>query len=381
MRLIVAAVILTFALVGCTNHVPLGRGAAVDLTSWSAKADVWIFARQDSNGLFPYFYNPISDASIGSQHALGQLIAGYRLATLAQNRPTLTSAHKSQLQTLTDQWLREHPLGQIIDFKGDRSLGAQALYLRALIASPVQTEQRARMAEHFASLIRHAWRPVEGFPEAIDSTQVSSRFLQRFYTPQAALALLEHHQATGNIQSLDIAMLALDWLERTYPSGDDRHFHPSQVPWLAESLVLLNKVRPGSDAVQTLFTLTDELLSIQDRRDFPGRFWQEKGTNYGRPNIVRDAQSTRVLLMALEHALELDDKKRAERYQRAAASALENLRAHQYDVGGVEAFPNPGNAVGALRFRYNDALIRLDGVVFSAMVFEHAAKLAWQGKL
>ena len=381
MRLIVAAVILTFALVGCTNHVPLGRGAAVDLTSWSAKADVWIFARQDSNGLFPYFYNPISDASIGSQHALGQLIAGYRLATLAQNRPTLTSAHKSQLQTLTDQWLREHPLGQIIDFKGDRSLGAQALYLRALIASPVQTEQRARMAEHFASLIRHAWRPVEGFPEAIDSTQVSSRFLQRFYTPQAALALLEHYQATGNIESLDIAMSALDWLERTYPSGDDRHFHPSQVPWLAESLVLLNKVRPGSDAVQTLFTLTDELLSIQDRRDFPGRFWQEKGTNYGRPNIVRDAQSTRVLLMALEHALELDDKKRAERYQRAAASALENLRAHQYDVGGVEAFPNPGNAVGALRFRYNDALIRLDGVVFSAMVFEHAAKLAWQGKL
>jgi len=381
MRLIAVAVTLAFALVGCANQAPLGRNAAVNLTNWSAKADVWILDRQDSNGLFPYFYSPVSDASIGNQHALGQLIAGYRLATLAQTRPALTSAHQNQFQALNNQWLQEHPLGQIIDFKGDRSLGAQALYLRALIASPVRTEQRAGNVKHFARLIRDAWRRAEGFPEAIDSTQVSSRFLQRFYTPQAALALLEHHQATGNIESLDIAMLALDWLERTYPSGDDRHFHPSQVPWLAESLVLLNKVRPGSDAVQTLFTLTDELLSIQDRRDFPGRFWQEKGTNYGRPNIVRDAQSTRVLLMALEHALDLDDKKRAQRYQRAAASALENLRAHQYDVGGVEAFPNPGNAVGALRFRYNDALIRLDGVVFSAMVFEHAAKLAWQGKL
>jgi len=381
MQLILAAVILTLALVGCANQAPLGRDSAVNLTNWSAKADVWIFARQDSNGLFPYFYSPVGDASIGNQHALGQLIAGYRLATLAQTRQALTSAHQNQFQALNNQWLQEHPLGQIIDFKGDRSLGAQALYLRALIASPVRTEQRAGNVEHFARLIRDAWRRAEGFPEAIDSTQVSSRFLQRFYTPQAALALLEHHQATGNIESLDIAMSALDWLERTYPSGDDRHFHPSQVPWLAESLVLLNKVRPDSDAVQTLFTLTDELLSIQDRRDFPGRFWQEKGTNYGRPNIVRDAQSTRVLLMALEHALDLDDKKRAQRYQRAAASALENLRAHQYDVGGVEAFPNPGNAVGALRFRYNDALIRLDGVVFSAMAFEHAAKLAWQGKL
>ena len=381
MQLILAAVILTLALVGCANQAPLGRDSAVNLTNWSAKADVWIFARQDSNGLFPYFYSPVADASIGNQHALGQLIAGYRLATLAQTRQALTSAHQNQFQALNNQWLQEHPLGKIIDFKGDRSLGAQALYLRALIASPVRTEQRAGNVEHFARLIRDGWRRTEGFPEAIDSTQVSSPFLQRFYTPQAALALLEHHQATGNIESLDIAMSALDWLERTYPSGDDRHFHPSQVPWLAESLVLLNKVRPGSDAVQTLFTLTDELLSIQDRRDFPGRFWQEKGTNYGRPNIVRDAQSTRVLLMALEHALDLDDKKRALRYQRAAASALENLRAHQYDVGGVEAFPNPGNAVGALRFRYNDALIRLDGVVFSAMVFEHAAKLAWQGKL
>jgi len=381
MRLIAVAVTLAFALVGCANQAPLGRDTAVNLTNWSAKADVWIFARQDSNGLFPYFYSPVSDASIGNQHPLGQLIASYRLATLAQSRPSLSSVHQNQLQALNNQWLQEHPLGQIIDFKGDRSLGAQALYLRALIASPVRTEQRAGNVEHFARLIRDGWRRTEGFPEAIDSTQVSSPFLQRFYTPQAALALLEHHKATGNIESLDIAMSALDWLERTYPSGDDRHFHPSQVPWLAESLVLLNKVRPGSDAVQTLFTLTDELLSIQDRRDFPGRFWQEKGTNYGRPNIVRDAQSTRVLLMALEHALDLDDKKRALRYQRAAASALENLRAHQYDVGGVEAFPNPGNAVGALRFRYNDALIRLDGVVFSAMVFEHAAKLAWQGKL
>ena len=381
MRLIVAALTFIFALDGCTNQVPIGRDTAVNLTNWSAKADVWILARQDSNGRFPYFYSPVSNASTGAQHALGQLIAGHRLATLAQNRPALIPSHKNQLQILSNQWLQETLFGQIIDFEGDRSLGAQALYLRALIASPVQTEQRVRNAEHFARLIRNAWRRAEGFPEAIDSPQISSPFLQRFYTPQAALALLEHHRTTGNVESLDIAVLALDWLERTYPSGDDRYFHPAQVPWLAESLVLLNKVQPGSDAVQILFTLTDELFSIQDRRDFPGRFWREKGTNYGRPNIVRDAQSTRVLLMALEHALELDEKKRAQRYQRAAALAIENLRAHQYDVGGVEAFPNPGNAVGAVRFRYNDALIRLDGVVFSAMAFEHAAKLAWQGKL
>ena len=61
--------------------------------------------------------------------------------------------------------------------------------------------------------------------------------------------------------------------------------------------------------------------------------------------------------------------------------ALDNLRAHQYDAGGVETFPNPAGTVGAVRFRYDRAVIRIDGVILSAMAFEQASKLAWQGKL
>ena len=125
-------------------------------------------------------------------------------------------------------------------------------------------------------------------------------------------------------------------------------------------------------------------MCIRDRQDtdlFPGRFWSPSGPNFGPPNTVRDAQATRTLLTALDLAVDLEETRRVKRYRRAVMLALENLRAHQYDAGGVETFPNPAGAVGAVRFRYDRSVIRIDGVILSAMAFEEASKLAWQGKL
>ena len=47
----------------------------------------------------------------------------------------------------------------------------------------------------------------------------------------------------------------------------------------------------------------------------------------------------------------------------------------------VSAFAQPQRAVGALRFRHNDEMIRLDAVVFGAEVFERAAQMVQNGQL
>jgi len=60
---------------------------------------------------------------------------------------------------------------------------------------------------------------------------------------------------------------------------------------------------------------------------------------------------------------------------------LDNLRSLQYDHGVVTTFAQPMKAVGALRFRHNDEMIRLDGVVFSAKVFARAAIMIQNGRL
>jgi len=340
-----------------------------------------VLSHQEALGLFPYFFDPEEDRRVGEQHALGQLIAGHRLAVLAQSRPQLRAAHERHLSSVESRVIASHQDNEILSLNSDHSLGAQALYLRLLTESPAKSTEIRERADRIARLLQTAWDTIDGFPEFIDGTPTGNAFLKRFYTAQAALALIEHFLGSNSAESLRVAQAAMNWLEKTYPSGERENFHPSQVPWLVEALIKINDFTPDELISDRIFTLSARLLEIQDQADFPGRFWQAKGPNYGGPNTVRDAQSTRVLLMALELALEAGDERRVKRYRRGVALALDNLRAHQYDVGGVEAFPNPSGAVGAVRFRYNSALVRLDGVVFSSMAFEHAARLAWQGKL
>ena len=372
---------LISTLLSCTSSDPLGRTLATNSGNWAAKADLWALSHQESSGLFPYFFNPEQGQRVGEQHALGQLIAGHRLAILAHSRPKLRAAHQRHLQSVEAGESTGYQSHEFLSFANDHSLAAQALYLRVLIESPTQSAEKQEQADRIARLLQTGWDAVDGFPEFVDGRQTNSAFLKRFYTAQAALALIEHSLNTSSSESLRVARDAVNWLEETYPSSQSESFHPSQVPWLVEALIKLNDLSPDEKITDRIFTLSDRLLDLQDQADFPGRFWLAKGPNYGQPNIVRDAQSTRVLLMALELALETGEERRVKRYRKGIALGLDNLRAHQYEVGGVEAFPNPSGAVGAVRFRYNNALVRLDGVVFSAMAFEHAARLTWQGKL
>ena len=140
-------------------------------------------------------------------------------------------------------------------------------------------------------------------------------------------------------------------------------------------------MQPQRKLQNRIFDLADHFVALQDNELFPGRFWSPKGPNFGPPNTVRDAQATRTLLTALELAVNLEETRRVKRYRRAVVLALDNLRAHQYEAGGVDTFPNPAAAVGAVRFRYDRSVIRIDGVILSAMAFEQASKLAWQSKL
>ena len=373
--------LLASTILSCTSYDPLGRTLATNSTNWAAKADLWVLSHQEPSGLFPYFFDPEQDQRVGEQHSLGQLIAGHRLAILAQSRQKLRAAHERHLAIIEASEVKALQGSEFLSISSDHSLAAQALYLRLLTASPVKSSEKRERAARVARLLQTAWDADDGFPEFVDGTPTRSAFLKRFYTAQAALALIEHFLDTDIAESLRVARAAVNWLEETYPSEQRESFHPSQVPWLLEALVKLNDLTPDELISDRIFMLSDRLLELQDQADFPGRFWLAKGPDYGRPNTVRDAQSTRVLLMALELALDVGDERRVKRYRRGISLALDNLRAHQYEVGGVEAFPNPSGAVGAVRFRYNNALVRLDGVVFSAMAFEHAARLAWQGKL
>ena len=127
--------------------------------------------------------------------------------------------------------------------------------------------------------------------------------------------------------------------------------------------------------------MSNQLIKLQSDPDFPGQFMTPKNTNFGQPNAVRDALSTLVLLESLKVAAQLQNTRIVKKLQRAIWPALMNLRSLQYDHGKVSAFPNPQKSVGAIRYRHNEALVRLDATVFGAAAFEKAATLIRVGLL
>mgnify|MGYP001187160278 CR=1 FL=1 len=370
------------ALSGCANNTPIGRSLAISSSEWASKAEFWVFSHQEPSGALPYFFDPAVDREIGKRHAFGELIAAHRIAQLASQRPRLAEIHSAQMAAILSSVNPSgNPRTLAIDHNNLATMGVNALLLRLLLESSDQAYDASTHAESIADQLTEAWDESTGFPEYLDGQPTKSDYLRRYYTGIAALALVEHYEATQNESSLQVALKAIHWLERAYPARDHKSFHPSPTPWLVEALGKMNGLRPQQDLQERIFDLADHFVALQDTEFFPGRFWSPKGPNFGPPNTVRDAQATRALLTALELAVDLEKTRPAKRYRRALVLALDNLRAHQYDAGGVETFPTPAGAVGAVRFRYDRSVIRIDGVILTAMAFEEASKLAWQGKL
>ena len=370
------------ALAGCSSTKPLGRDLAMSSSEWASKAEIWVLSHQQPSRDVPYFFDPSVDREVGKRHAFGELIAAHRIAQLASQRPRLAAIHSSQLATVLSS---VNPSGDrsalAVDHNNVATLGVNALLLRLLLESSDTTYDASTHVQSIADHLIEAWDESTGFPEYLDGQPTKSVYLRRYYSGIAALALIEHFEATQNKSSLQVALEAVDWLENAYPAKDRKAFHPSPTPWLVEALSELNRLRPQQKLQERIFDFADHLVALQDTDLFPGRFWSPSGPNFGTPNTVRDAQATRTLLTALDLAVDLEETRRVKKYRRAVMLALENLRAHQYDAGGVETFPNPAGAVGAVRFRYDRSVIRIDGVILSAMAFEEASKLAWQGKL
>ena len=275
------------ALAGCTSTKPLGRDLAMSSSEWASKAEFWVMSHQEPSGHLPYFFDPAVDGEVGKRHAFGELIAAHRIAQLASQRPRLAAVHSSQLTTLLSS---ANPSGDpsalAIDHNNAASLGVNALLLRLLLESSDSAYDASTHVQSIAEHLIEAWDESTGFPEYLDGRPTKSDYLRRYYTGIAALALIEHFEATQNESSLQVALEAVDWLENAYPAKDSKAFHPSPTPWLVEALSELNRLRPQQKLQERIFDLSDHFVALQDTALFPGRFWLPKGPNFGSPNTV-----------------------------------------------------------------------------------------------
>ena len=330
-------------------------------------------------GIFPYYFRPSLARGEAHNYLFGQLIAAERLAEPSQERSRIRTASEAQHVTIMQTWpylSKQIPL----DNSTQVSLVEYALWLRVLLTQPKFIETNEVLNHHAASL-RDSFNPETGFPEKLFPATTDSLFMQRYFSGHAALSLFRHSSFMNDAVSSSIADAVLNWLATNYPAANKDYFHPTLTPWHALAIASQYSLTGTSPHLDTLFTMSDQLIDLQLDPKFPGRFFKAKGTNFGSPNVVRDALSTLALMASLNSATDLGDRKRQKRYRKAIWLALDNLRSLQYDHGVVTNFDQPMKAVGALRFRHNDERIRLDGVVFGAEAFERAAIMIQNGRL
>jgi hypothetical protein len=362
-----------------SNDVASPYLAARPFQQYAAKADAWLLQAQQSSGMLHYIYRPSVARAIAKNRPMGQLMAAEHLARLGQARPKVRTASEAQQNAVITLWpylSQKFPEGTSTQV----TLGEFALWLRVLLLQPNPVEAQGPLNRQ-AMTLQDSFNAETGFPEKLFPATTDSLFMQRYFTGHAALSLLRHSAAMNDARSLSIADAALHWLETQYPTSDKDHFHPTLAPWHALAIAAQYKLTNTSPHLDTLFAIADQLIDLQSDPEFPGRFFTEKGTDFGKPNVVRDALSTLTLMASLDIAIDLGNRKRQKQYRKAIWLGLDNLRSLQYDHGVVTNFDQPMKAVGALRFRHNDEMIRLDGVVFGAEVFERAAIMIQNGRL
>ena len=361
------------------NQVPSSYSEVAPYQRYALKADLWLLQAQVDSGLLPYFFLPSTAHSPDNDYLLAQMIAAERFLRLSKKQTRFEAASVALIENLAFP-PAVHPLPNQEIRPAPRTLGEKAAWLRLQLLLP-STESRSKQIEKNAEALRNSFHPTLGFPPPTNRAGDKALFMQRYFTSHAALALLRHSKATDSRKSDETASACLNWLDQQYPSGEKDNFQPTHVPWHAFAIVEQYRTQGASPHLDTLFSMCDELVSLQADRDFPGRFFNPANPIFGGPNIVRDALSTLAIMEALVIAAAEGDRRRQKHYSKAVRLSLDNLRAHQYDYGLVGAFEQQRRAIGALRFRYNEERIRLDGVVYGATAFERATELIRQGIL
>ena len=293
-------------------------------------------------------------------------------------------AHRRNLGFVLKHWYRETgaELGHI-RYAGKSKLGANAMALRALVASPdlerrylLQAQRLARGIQSLAdaSGAFEPWFVKPKYP-------YDAQYLLTFYSGEAILALAEYALATGDLDAMRTAVRSQRFYLARYVDAIDRYYYPAYVPWHTQSLLLLHRETGEPTFARAVGLLNDTLLTFLDRTTYKGRFHDPAYPHYGPPHSAADAVYVESLAYAFELALEQADQMRVRRYGEAIILGLGHLVDLQYTTGMVPPSADPARVVGAFRASVEDPEIRVDSVQHAIEAFGQVRSVACRGRL
>lgn len=326
------------------------------------RAFTWLIANfTPQTGLFTYAVNPQTGEFPLENNAIRQLMASRAIAEKSSESSDLLELHTTNLTYLLDNWyVTEGERGYVL-FEEKSKLGANAMLLRTLVASPL-FENHAREARALALGIMSLQNADGSFePWYVEpSYEYDKDYLLTFYSGEALLALVEYYQKTEQQEFLDAATRSANFYVQHYADNLAQNYYPAYVPWHSIALNKLYKLTGDTRYSNAAFTMTDKLLELQDTTTIRGRFYNPETPEFGRPHAASDAIYTEGLAYALELARLAGDKDRARTYEKAMWLGVQNLLSLQFKEERSD-FPLPAYTyVGGLKTNVIDATIRVD---------------------
>lgn len=349
--------------------VPLQRGlvvlppekvTAAELDAAIERIAGYMVYRQLKSGLFTYQYEPATDTYSQENNLVRQVGATMALAMHA--RVTGESATESA----AENGIRHHlqgftPLPAVENgafiATADRQnkLGVTALLTLAMAEHP-DREQFQEKGEQLVRGMLWLQRPsgmfITAFPPA---EQIDA---QEFFPGEALLAMATHYSASPSAEILDAFDRAIGFY-REYFRGMPS---PAFVPWQVQAYSLMAQHGRRRDYVEYVFELADWLV---EKQLHPGNCtWPELWGGIAAYQPGRVGISTASYLEGFADALvlarEVDDHRRARRYEQAVRDATRFVL--QLQVRPEEAYfiRSPKDAVDGLRTAPALNLLRID---------------------
>jgi len=331
-------------------------------------AEGWMLVNMDEDGYFNYEYYPYAEDYAQGNNMIRQLMSSKWLADKASQNKDLKILHKVNMEYVLDNWYREDGDLGYIYFSGKSKLGAMAMALRAVSASPYYKDYED-IALKLASTILHLTND-DGSMNAwyIEPDYVyDEERLMRFYSGEAILALLDYYDITGDDRWLDAAVRSQDFYIADYIEDmeQDEDYYPAFIPWHSQCLNRLYKITGDKKYVDAIFKISDKILEIQNQDgkpyiDFLGRFYNPNMPEYGSPHSA----STSVYLEGVAYAYEIaemeQDQERMYEYKKSIVLGVHNLMNLQYKGADMYYLAEPQRVWGAVRVGVEDSRIRID---------------------
>jgi hypothetical protein len=137
---ILTAAILWILATSAYHTHSLRQSSTLSLEESYAAALEWFLQQVDTSGLFAYAYDADGEVDRLNNNEIRQLMAGRLLAELSLENLTAYALHKRNLAAILNEWYRTNGQISYIEYDGVSKLGANAMALRLLTASPMLGE-------------------------------------------------------------------------------------------------------------------------------------------------------------------------------------------------------------------------------------------------